>query len=50
MSLIELAYELLVEKNQPFFFNDLVDEIGAIKGASKAEVVLKLHNSIQILI
>ena len=29
MSLIELAYELLVEKNEPFFFNDLVAEIGA---------------------
>ena len=42
MSLIELAYELLVEKNEPFFFNDLVDEIVALKGASKAEVASKI--------
>lgn len=42
MSLIELAYELLVEKNEPFFFNDLVAEIGALKGASKSEIASKI--------
>ncbi len=42
MSLIELAYELLVEKNEPFFFNDLVDEIATLKGAKKAEVASKV--------
>ena len=39
MSLIELAYELLVEKNEPLFFNDLVDEIVAIKGSTREQVV-----------
>ncbi len=42
MSLIELAYELLLEKNQPLFFNDLVDEIVAIKGSSKEDVVARI--------
>ena len=42
MSLIELAYELLVEKNEPFFFKDLVAEIGALKGASKSEIASKV--------
>ena len=48
MSLIELAYELLVEKNEPFFFNDLVDEIAQLKGAKKQKLLPKLHNSILI--
>ena len=42
MSLIELAYELLVEKNEPFFFNDLANEIAKVKGASKAEIASKI--------
>ncbi len=42
MSLIEIAYELLVEKNQPFLFNDLVDEIVVIKGSSKEDVVARI--------
>lgn len=42
MSLIELAFELLVEKNEPLYFNDLVDEIAALKGSSKEEVAAKI--------
>lgn len=42
MSLIELAYELLVERNEPIFFNDLVEEIAGIKGASKSEIASKI--------
>lgn len=42
MSLIELAYELLVEKNEPFFFNDLVEEMAALKGTSKSEIAEKI--------
>ncbi|MFJ8258953.1 DNA-directed RNA polymerase subunit delta [Peribacillus asahii] len=42
MSLIELAYDLLVEKNEPIFFNDLVAEMAALKGVSKEELAAKI--------
>jgi len=42
MSLIELAYDLLVEKNEPVFFNDLVAEMAALKGVSKEELAAKI--------
>ncbi|MEK3798707.1 DNA-directed RNA polymerase subunit delta [Peribacillus sp. FSL H8-0477] len=38
MSLIELAYELLVEKNEPYLFKELTAEIGVLAGHSKQEV------------
>lgn len=42
MSLIELAYDVLVEKNEPVFFNDLVAEMAALKGVSKEELAAKI--------
>jgi len=38
MSLIEIAYELLVEKNEPYLFKELTAEIGVLAGHSKQEV------------
>ena len=38
MSLIEIAYELLTERNEPIFFQDLMKEIASLQGLSKAEV------------
>jgi DNA-directed RNA polymerase subunit delta len=38
MSLIELAYELLLEKKQAFTFNEIVDEIAKIADLSETEV------------
>lgn len=38
MSLIEIAYELLLEKKQPMHLNDLVQEIAKLLGATKEEV------------
>ncbi|MBA9027899.1 DNA-directed RNA polymerase subunit delta [Peribacillus huizhouensis] len=42
MSLLELAYELLVEKNAPLLFDDLVNEIAALQGVSKEEIRSKI--------
>ncbi|MFD0050830.1 DNA-directed RNA polymerase subunit delta [Actinomycetes bacterium NPDC127524] len=37
MSLIEMTYELLVEKNGPLSFSDIMAELTALQGMSKAE-------------
>lgn len=42
MSLIEITYELLVEKNEAIVFDELVKEIAAIKGISKKEITAKI--------
>lgn len=42
MSLLELAYELLVEKNAPLLFGDLVKELAALKGLSKEQIKSKI--------
>ena len=42
MSLIEIAYELLVEKNESILFDDLVNEIAELKGSSKADIIAKI--------
>ncbi|MFJ7977781.1 DNA-directed RNA polymerase subunit delta [Peribacillus sp. NPDC096379] len=38
MSLLEVAYELLVEKNAPLLFDDLVKELAALKGLTKEQI------------
>lgn len=42
MSLIEIAYEVLVEKNEPILFDDLVNEIAELKGSSKEDIIAKI--------
>ena len=42
MSLIEIAYDLLVEKNEPILFKDLMSEIASLQNLSKAEVQKKI--------
>lgn len=38
MSLIEIAYELLVERNEPAVFNDLMEEAALLQGMTKKEI------------
>ncbi|WP_412675602.1 DNA-directed RNA polymerase subunit delta [Alkalihalophilus marmarensis] len=38
LSMVEVAYALMKEKRQPYYFTDLVKEISEIKGMKKAEV------------
>lgn len=42
MSMLEIAYELLLEKNQPMHLNDLVDEIAKLLGSTKDEVAANI--------
>ena len=42
MSLIELAYELLVEKKQAIFFKDILDEISKLAGLTDKQVKTKI--------
>lgn len=42
MSLIELAYELLVEKKQAVFFKDILDEISKLAGLTDKQVKTKI--------
>ena len=42
MSLIEIAYEVLVEKNEPILFKDLMSEIASLQHLSKAEVAKRI--------
>jgi DNA-directed RNA polymerase subunit delta len=42
MSLLEIAYELLVEKNQPILFKDLVKEAASLQGLEKSKVESKI--------
>ncbi|MFD9626154.1 DNA-directed RNA polymerase subunit delta [Peribacillus muralis] len=42
MSLIEMAYDLLVERNEPIPFKDLVSELASLHHLSKAEVAKKI--------
>jgi DNA-directed RNA polymerase subunit delta len=42
MSLLEIAHELLVEKNQPILFKDLVKEAASLQGLEKSKVESKI--------
>ncbi|WP_148358374.1 DNA-directed RNA polymerase subunit delta [Peribacillus simplex] len=42
MSLIEMAYDLLVERNEPIPFKDLISELASLHHLSKAEVEKKI--------
>lgn len=42
MSMLEIAYELLLEKNQPMHLNDLVDEIAKLLGSTKEEIAANI--------
>ena len=42
MSLIEVAYELLVEKKQAIYFKDIVDEVAKLLGLSEKEIKSRL--------
>ena len=42
MSLIEMAYDLLVERNEPIPFKDLISELASLHHLSKAEVAKKI--------
>ncbi len=38
ISMVEIAFEVMKEKREPFDYYDLVEEVAAIKGMSKEEV------------
>ena len=38
MALIEMAYQILEQKKQPMPFNELVEELGKLSGASEEEI------------
>jgi DNA-directed RNA polymerase subunit delta len=42
MSLIEIAYELLVEKNHAVSFNDIMDEVSSLSGLTDQQVKAKI--------
>src|SRR6476620_2199046 len=42
MSLIEMAYDLLVERNEPIPFKDLISELATLHHLSKAEVAKRI--------
>lgn len=42
MSMIELAYELLLEQNKPVEFHDLVEKIAEMKRMNKADVEVRI--------
>jgi len=42
MSLIELAYDLLVERNEPIPFKELMSELASLQHLSKAEVAKRI--------
>ncbi|RFU70852.1 DNA-directed RNA polymerase subunit delta [Peribacillus saganii] len=42
MSMIEIAYELLINNKQPYSFNELVGEIAALQGVTEDEIKRKL--------
>lgn len=51
MPLVELAWEILKAKKEPFYFRDLMNEIQVLRGMSEAEVmdvIARLYTEINI--
>lgn len=44
ISMVEIAFEVMKEKREPFDYYDLVEEVAAIKGMSKEEVEARIAN------